>query len=203
MSIAKRVFVGGGTRKSRLHDERGQLVPLGRLIRNGSRALVGEVARHAFKFRPARPWISYDATSYLKHHLTNQSRVLEFGSGMSTAWYASVAGQVISIEDYKPWFVHVETILQKSGISNVKYEYASTKDDYLKIAIDEAKNGYDLIMIDGNYRDECVDIAIQKLNHGGIIYYDNSDRGVDPKTGDTPKAIARLFYAMLYLKLSD
>jgi hypothetical protein len=175
---------GAEQRKTRLHDELGRRVPLSRLLRNGPRAALTGVLRLALGRRPPIPWISYDAQRLLARFLTRESEVLEFGSGMSTLWYARKAGHVTSIEDSRDWYAGMERRL--GGLGNVDYHFAGHPAAYVSEAPDKL---YDLIMIDGSWRDRCAEFAIAHLKPGGTIYLDNSDKGADPRnTGDTPRA---------------
>ncbi|MEO6387475.1 MAG: hypothetical protein ABIT16_06075 [Croceibacterium sp.] len=184
ISLWKQVLAGAPQRVTRLHDELGQLVPLSRLVRNGPRAVVTGAMRLLFGYRPAKPWISYDAQAILARHLTKASTVLEFGSGMSTAWYAGYSGTVVSIESNDGWFKAVRERL--SALGNVDYRFAPDRKAYVDLAPDQL---YNLIMIDGSWRDECTAFAIEHLAPGGVIYLDNSDKGFDPMdTGNIPLA---------------
>lgn len=192
VGIVGRVIRGGPGRKTRLHDTLGMTIPLSRMLRNGPRSLVSTVGRLAFGRRPVKPWISYDAAAELDAHLTKSSRVLEFGSGMSTVWYAERAGEVVSIEDYRPWYEKVVALFAARGIGNVRYRFAGTPDDYVAPTAEEAAEGFDLVMIDGSIRDSCVPAAIATVRAGGIIYLDNADFKDDPITGDCRRAAALL-----------
>lgn len=122
--------------------------------------------------RPARPWIAYDATRALAAHLDpRRSRVLEFGSGMSTAWYAAHAATVESVENDRVW--HQAVAKQLSGLHGVNLRFAAQREEYVRIAEGEA---YDLIMIDGDWRCDCAILACRHLADGGVIYLDNSDK---------------------------
>lgn len=181
-NLWQKIIAGSVTRKSRLHDALGRRVPISRAVRNGPRALATGVGRLAFGWRPQRPWISYEAQALLARFLTKTSDVLEFGSGMSTIWYARHAGQLISVEDHREWFDSVADQLRSCG--NVDYRFAADKTSYVA---PEARQ-FDLIMIDGRWRDDCARFAVAHLRQGGIIYLDNSDNGYDPMTGDIPEA---------------
>ncbi len=183
MTPLRKIYAGCETRKTRLHDELGAMVPLDRLLRNGPRALLTGLARVVFDWRQELPWISYDAQKQLARVLTKNSKVLEFGSGMSTMWYSRHAGTVVSMEDYRPWFDLVAPRVAKLG--NVDYRFAADRGEYVGLAPDEK---YDLIMIDGSHRDDCARFAVEHLAKGGVIYLDNSDQGLDQKTGNVPEA---------------
>ncbi len=183
MTPLRKIYSGSETRKTRLHDELGAFVPLGRLLRNGPRALLTGAARLLFDWRQELPWISYDARNELARVLTPRSKVLEFGSGMSTMWYARHTASVVSIEDFRPWFDLVAPRVAKLG--NVDYHFAGNRAEYVGLAPERL---YDLIMIDGSFRDDCARFAIEHLSETGVIYLDNSDKGLDEKTGNVPEA---------------
>lgn len=179
-----RLIAGGPTRRTRLHDALGRRVPLDRVLRNAAPALATGLARLLFDRRPERPWISYDAQTAIAAFLTPEKSMLEFGSGMSTVWYGKHAGSVVSIEDHREWFKVVEQLV--APLPTIDLRWAETRADYIALAPDRP---YDLIMIDGNWRDECADFAIAHLAPGGIVYLDNCDRDFTAQPiGDIPRA---------------
>ena len=46
---------------------------------------------------------------------------LEYGSGISTIYFARKTGNLVSIEHDKIWHEHIRTLLAKSKLSNVNY----------------------------------------------------------------------------------
>lgn len=182
----RKLIAGSETRRTRLHDERGNRVSLSRLLRNGSRAVASAIPAK-LGLRAVRPWISYDAQAEIAAFLDKSKRLLEFGSGMSTVWYAEHAGEVVSIEDYRPWFEQVRGIIAQRRATNIRYRFAGA-DDYAELALDERADGFDLVMVDGSQRDRCVQTAIELIRPGGMIYLDNSDKGFGDATGDVPAA---------------
>lgn len=183
MNFLKKLWTGGGNRKTRLHDELGNAITISRLLRNAPRGVLSGLGRVLFDQREERPWISYDAQALLARLLNKDSRVLEWGSGMSTMWYARHAAAVTSIENFRPWYDLVSARIKALG--NVDYRFAADQHEYTALA---PEGLFDLIMIDGNHRDDCAELAIQRLAQGGVIYLDNSDQGIDERTGDVPRA---------------
>ena len=109
--------------------------------------------------------------------------MLEFGSGTSTLWYARRAGQVVSIEDHIGWFDTIRgRLAERPGVD---YRFAETRGDYIGCV---PHGAFDLIMIDGSWRDECARFAVDRLAPGGVIYLDNSDMGTGVLTGNIPAA---------------
>ena len=185
--MLRKLIAGSDRRKTRLHDEEGKIVSAGRLLRNGPRAIASGLARIAAGRRPERPWISYDAQAVIDQHLGQGSAVLEFGSGMSTVWYARRAASVVSIERDEGWFAEIGSRLHALG--NVDYHLATTLDAYIGAAPDAS---FDLIMIDGSWRLDCARFAIEHLPPGGMIYLDNADMEPGPLSGDVPAAASLL-----------
>lgn len=181
--------------RSRLHDERGRCIAFERLCRNGPRALRDTLLYRVFGVRGIRPWLSYDAQRRIAAHLTPQSRVLEFGSGLSTLWLSRRCGFLLSVEHEPTWYQDINARLSSVHHADVRYELRPSYQDYPRLSPAEAGDGFDLILVDGLWRDRCVESARSHLRPGGIIYLDNADRTRRENghpTGDTPRARALL-----------
>jgi predicted O-methyltransferase YrrM len=174
MNIVQKLYRGDDARRTRLHDEKGNMVSPGRLIRNGSRACLSGAGRLFLNRRPQLPWISYDAIAMLKRHLREDSRVLEFGSGMSTVWYGQRASYVRSVENHRPWFERVGTHIRLRKLESVDHVFAESAEEYSRAGV--GLGDFDLIMIDGDFRSQCAFRSIPLLAPGGILYLDNSDK---------------------------
>ena len=186
LTLWRKLVAGSNSRKTRLHDESGRIISLDRALRNTLPAYLTGAMRLLLNKRPEMPWISYDGQALLGKILKPSHRVLEFGSGMSTIWYARHAGHVTSIEDHEEWYGMIGDRLRSFG--NVDYHFARNQGEYIGMAPDEA---FDLVMIDGKWRDDCARFAIAHLAPGGVIYLDNSDRQTATEYGNVPEA-ARL-----------
>ncbi len=90
---------------------------------------------------------------------------------MPTAWYAARAGKVLSIERDAEWFAEVSSRL--TNLKNAELRLRASREAYLAIEDDRQ---FDLIMIDGAWRDDCAQLATQHLAPGGVIYCDNTDK---------------------------
>src|SRR6267142_4789790 len=49
-------------------------------------------------------WYTYPAIEFLQHKDFRGKRILEFGAGQSTLWWAARASEVISFEDNQSWY---------------------------------------------------------------------------------------------------
>ena len=116
------------------------------------------------------PWFTYPAIEYLNQIDLSHMRVLEFGSGFSTLYWARRTKSVVSIEDNKSWYERMKPKLP----GNVTYIHAPTHDDIVRAA-SELQQEFDLIINDGLYRYDCAVASRSKLADGGIVIVDNSD----------------------------
>ena len=186
-------FITGENRISRFHDEKGNFVDTAGLL-NAVPAFASATAKKLFDYRPLVPMISYRARRKINRLLTTESRMVEFGSGNSTPWFAARAGFVLSIEDLSNWHNHVQTVLAKLEIDNVSHEFR-TETTYTDLSnIDDGT--LDFSMVDGTDREGCILSVVPKLKSGGTLYLDNSDKDMGRPNGDLRRAEAALHKAV-------
>lgn len=142
------------------------------------------------------PWIVYSARDRISSALSASSRVFEYGSGGSTLWFADQGCAVTSVEHDPVWCERVRAALNgresrvtlllilpsardggstalstgdPAQVSRSFREYAS--------AIDRYQDGaFDLVLVDGRARADCLDRAWPKVRSGGLLVLDDSDR---------------------------
>lgn len=146
----------------------------------------------------ATPSLTYPAVEWLEGWLDRSHRVLEFGSGASTLFFAGRAGSVISIEHHPAWFDRVGTLLNEHALhadrrliepdpvaaSVTDDAYRSTKRDYRGRTFRAYAHGadglvddsLDLALIDGRARFACARAILPKVRRGGWIVLDNAER---------------------------
>ena len=123
------------------------------------------------------PWYTYPSIDFLKYRTYEDKRVLEFGGGQSSLWWAERAKYVVTLEGNPQWY---EKIRRKMP-ANVDLRYVSMKDGETNVAAVKevlaslSNPHFDVIVIDGLYRAQMVDIACECLAEEGIIICDNSD----------------------------
>lgn len=182
MEIVSKIFAGGKTHRSRFHDEKGNHIDL-----NGFKflphCLTTTFLRLSTGWRPALPWISYRAIRRLKQILsTSKTKMVEFGSGMSTVWFSKHCQEVVSIEDYEGWYQKVKGELSKRNIHNVEYKFKPS--NQYPLLEEYPDNYFDFILVDGSQRANCVATALKKVKPKGYIYLDNSDKNPTEPDGD-------------------
>ncbi|MDP3906898.1 class I SAM-dependent methyltransferase [Novosphingobium sp.] len=122
------------------------------------------------------PWWHVGATREVAEFLALRpgARVFEYGSGASTAWLARRAHEVISVEHHGDWHKLLSPLV--AGFTNARLWHRELAgEDYIG-AIAEAGGQFDLIVVDGRRRIECLERAIPFLKPGGIVLFDDSGR---------------------------
>lgn len=116
------------------------------------------------------PWFTYPAIEFLRQlNLTGLS-VLEWGMGNSTLYFAARAKNILSIEHNKEWFDLINKNLPKNVTAILE-----PVNDYDLYPLKENRK-FDLIIVDGVKRKECLNTATKLLTENGLLIFDNSDR---------------------------
>ena len=79
-SLTQKIIAGGPSRPTRLHTERGEMIPLGEL-RHVAGVILQKAATILTGVRPDEPWWPMLVMPIIEAHLTPSSYVIEFGSG--------------------------------------------------------------------------------------------------------------------------
>lgn len=117
------------------------------------------------------PWYTYPAIEYLNKLDFSQATLFEYGMGYSTIyWLARRVRKIVGVENDKKWF----GFIRDKKLKKAKIKYKENKDKYVT-EINNYKNKFDVIVIDGIARDKCANNAVNRLVNGGIIILDNSD----------------------------
>lgn len=189
MSFLQRLIAGSHHRKTRFHDQKGNLVSLSAL-RYAPAAFASAAVKRVTGYRPVTLMISYRARIRLERLIRSDWRVLEFGSGRSTIWFSRRCGFIHSREDLPEWRDLVEAALSREGAGNYSLEYRPGE-TYADLS-EWPDRYFDLVLIDGTDRDGCVRETLAKVKEGGWIYLDNSDKDIDRENGDLRRAENRM-----------
>ena len=122
------------------------------------------------------PWWNVRATRAVEAFLAGRAkaRVFEYGAGASTAWLARRAASVTSVEHHAEWQKLISPIIERLGNAQL-WGRELAGDAYIG-AIDEAGGEFDLIVIDGRRRVECLARALPHLRKDGLVLFDDSGR---------------------------
>jgi len=118
------------------------------------------------------PWLTYPAIDFLEPRLKPEWKVLEYGSGQSTLWWANKVAKVHAVEHDRRWFDMVHNNLP----ANVSIDLRSTREEYIEAIASCSMAPFDVVVIDGEFRNECARLVSPYIHEDGIIVFDNSDR---------------------------
>lgn len=119
------------------------------------------------KGRPI-PWYTYPTTEFLSHLDLSALKVFEYGSGNSTLWWSERAKQIMSVEDDEDWYIKIKNSLQNK---DVDYRLEKDRQKYFSMASDD----FDIYIIDGKHRRECLEHVVNLEGGGLMLILDNSD----------------------------
>ena len=119
------------------------------------------------------PWFTYPCIDFLSQRLNKNLSVFEFGSGNSSLFFAKRVKSISSVEHNKDWFTKIKTLLPDN--SKLTYVNSNSSDQYIK-PLKMAREKFDVIIIDGIFRNECLFESINHLTEQGIIILDDSER---------------------------
>lgn len=135
------------------------------------------------KRHPEHPHYMPKAITAISSYLANKQHpvVFEWGSGISTIWYAQRVKTLVSIEHHEGWFFKVTDWLEEKNLANVDLHYlppdeAGEFQKYTQSILQYADNFFDLVAIDGRNRVECARQAASKVKIGGYLILDDSHR---------------------------
>jgi predicted O-methyltransferase YrrM len=127
-----------------------------------------------FKWRPEKPWRGFSAVRCIDHLIQPHWRVLEFGSGMSTVWFARRVSRIVSIETNAEWHKRVKALLVRRGLS--ERVDARLVPRSLEGVSATLSRDFDFALVDGETsRDVAAALAVAMVKPGGYVYLDNSD----------------------------
>lgn len=171
-SVWSRLVTGDGQRISRLHTYGGKRVDAGGLM-YFPHALWSVVALKVAGHWTSSPWLSYRGVRELDRIIRPDWSVLEFGSGMSSRFFASRCARLVSIESEPDWYARMRPALASADRCEVDYRLRAEA-DYADLD-DLPDATFDLALVDGLQYDRTAVTAVRKVRPGGYVYMDNSD----------------------------
>ena len=128
------------------------------------------------------PWtleneVSYDWSSWTSPRSKSNLKVLEFGSGGSTIFFAERCQSVLSFEYNEAWIRSLNDVLSKRNIENTDIKHCSDGNVMLS-EVDALEDTFDVLLVDNDWkiipRDDLLVKAISKLNKDkALIILDN------------------------------
>lgn len=119
------------------------------------------------------PWVTYSFIDFISPRLDKTMVILEYGSGNSTTFYSQRVKQVHSVEHDQAWYQQVSAQLPP----NVSLHYVDlqTDGDYARFAV-ASHSAFDVIIVDGRDRVNCVKHSVSSLSPRGVLVLDDSER---------------------------
>ncbi len=154
------------------------------------KAFLFRLVSELYKRRhPGEPWISEKAVRFCEARLNTGMRGLEWGSGRSTAWFARRLGTLLSVEHAVGWYEQVSVRLKEGNVGNVDYrlvplDHAAQEPAhrdceslplYVRVVEEFEEGSLDFVVVDGHYRQACVQAVLPKLKAGGLLLVDNTN----------------------------
>ena len=123
-----------------------------------------------------KPWMCRPAVEQLEKLVVPGMRILEWGSGGSTVFCAERGAEVICIEHDASWVKLLKSELARRKLSaQVNINQIDLAANYVDI-VDQLAGNFDLVIVDGRRRIECVSKAHNRVVPGGWLVLDDSDR---------------------------
>jgi hypothetical protein len=131
-------------------------------------------------FRERMPWLSWPCIDYLEEQVKPGMRVLEYGGGGSTLYFLSKGCQVTTVEGHPDWGSAIRDRAAQFGtaerlnvrIVDTRGEDPSSMESYITAA--RSGGPWDLILVDGSFRRECLAEAKHCLSATGFLIFDNT-----------------------------
>lgn len=122
------------------------------------------------------PWWNVAATREVEDFLKTRpgARVFEYGAGASSIWLAQRVGSIVSVEHHAEWHERLKGDI--ASFDNARLWHRTIDGGAYTSAIADADGPFDLIVIDGRQRADCLVQACAHLKPGGIILFDDSGR---------------------------
>ena len=119
------------------------------------------------------PWMNYAIINFLNKRLHKDLTLFEYGSGYSTMFYAGLVAQVTSLEYDQEWLEKMKDMVP----DNVELLYIKNDidGDYCR-AIETTNKKFDVVIVDGRDRVNCVKVGLHHLSDRGVLVLDDSHR---------------------------
>ena len=118
------------------------------------------------------PWFTYSAIYFLEKKVNLNMKVFEYGSGNSTLWWSVRVTEVKACEHDIEWY----NIMKNKIPPNVEYLFCELVDGGYAEVIKKYQKKFDIVVIDGRDRVNCIKNSLGALTNSGIVILDNSER---------------------------
>ena len=117
------------------------------------------------------PWINYSMLHFLIPRMKNDISMLEYGGGNSTLFWAGRVLEIVTVEHDLLWAHKISEKI--AAFPNASLLVAPDGPEY-ENAPSKLQKKFDMIVIDGIRRTECVSSAVSMLTPSGCVLLDDS-----------------------------
>jgi predicted O-methyltransferase YrrM len=125
------------------------------------------------------PWLPFTIAAALANTIDDGWRVAEFGGGGSTVWFADRGAIVTTIEHDGAWADAVRSVAPPSVTIHFR-PIDESPEPYVHALDDEPDGSFDLVLIDGEARLDCITASLPKLKGGGLLVVDDTNTEIGP-----------------------
>jgi protein-L-isoaspartate O-methyltransferase len=118
------------------------------------------------------PWMNYSFIDFLEPRLNQSMNIFEYGSGYSTLYLSDKVGSITSIEFDKTWFEKMKENLKDKD--HCKLIYRPDQKQYIEAIGEFGDKRFDIIIVDGRDRTDCIKHVLPFLGDGGVVLLDDS-----------------------------
>ncbi len=119
---------------------------------------------------PDSPWLVPASIPIIDSLIKPDDTGIEFGSGRSTLWLAKRLKHLVSIEHNYSWYNKIKVCIPENVSLHLVGE---SPRDYTEI-IDNMPV-VDFCLVDGMWRDLCLEKMLPKIKQNGVLVLDNAD----------------------------
>ena len=155
------------------------------------------------------PWYTFPCLDYIKSLDIKDWDVFEWGGGCSTVWYSKNCKSVTTLENDHKWSQEIESYFIEHGINNYSLHTIEVpasanqdhpnKEQYLTY-ISKLGKTYDLIIIDGSYRNDAIEKSLQHIKPKGMIIFDNFEQDTSGYTSLPNKKLLEQYELTVYVQ---
>lgn len=134
------------------------------------------------------PWYTIGCLEWLNTLNLKNMSIFEYGCGISTSWWKDKVKKCSGVDNQTKWSNGCFVPLLNDGI---------TIDEklYLEACLGDK---YDIIIVDGIFRDECTEYALKSIKNGGYLIFDNWDQPTVGIQWDKTKELLKDYHSIIY-----
>jgi hypothetical protein len=119
------------------------------------------------------PWCTYSYIEFIKTRLDSNMEVFEYGAGYSSIFYAKRVKNLVTVESDSGWMKTIQPLLPPN--TQILFQQLDYNGQYCSV-INKTDKQYDVIVVDGRDRVNCLQKCIRNLKEEGLIVLDDSER---------------------------